>query len=117
MEAKCYLKYQKNSARKVGQVLNQVRGKTLFEAEQILRAVVKGSSALVAKAVRSAGANLSVKLGRKIDLNSVRIKTAYSNAGPMKHLKRYNAGPQGRAMPYKKNMCHLTVVVSDAKEA
>ena len=35
--------------------------------------------------------------------------------GPMKNLKRIQPGPQGRAMPYKRNVCHLTVTVSDVK--
>jgi len=33
----------------------------------------------------------------------------------MKFLRRYNAGPMGRAMPYTRNMCHIKVVVSDNK--
>jgi large subunit ribosomal protein L22 len=44
------------------------------------------------------------------------IEKAKADQGPMKFLRRYNAGPQGRAMPYVRNMCHLTVVVSDSKE-
>lgn len=113
MEARCYAKYQRYSRRKVGQVLDLVRGKTLFEAEQILRVIPKGCTSVVHKAIRSAGANLSVKLGKKLDLKSVWIKTAYANQGPMKQLRRYHAGPMGRAMPYKRKMCHLTIVVSD----
>ena len=116
MEARCYLKYQRYGRRKVGQMLDQVKGKSLFAAEQILRLAPRRCSDIVSKAIMSAGANLSVKLGQKVDLKSVWVKTAYSNMGPMKALRRFNAGPQGRAMPFKRKMCHITVVVSDSKE-
>ncbi len=116
MEAKCYLKYQRYGTRKVGQVLTKVKGKTLYEAEQILKFISKRPSDIVHKAVMSAGANLSVKLGKKVDLKSVWITTAYSCMGSMKALRRFNAGPMGRAMPFKRSMCHITVIVSDSKE-
>ncbi len=94
-----------------------MRGKTLFEAEQILGVIPKGCTGVIYKAIRSAGANLSVKLGKKLDLKSVWIKTVHADKGPMKQLKRYHAGPMGRGMPYKRKMCHLTVVVSDTNKS
>lgn len=116
MEAICHLKYQRYGARKVGQVLDQIRGKSLFQAEQILNVIPRACGDVVRKAVHSAGANLSVKAGRKLDLKKVWIVTAYANQGPMKHMRRMNAGPQGRGMPFRRNVCHMTVTVSDTKE-
>jgi large subunit ribosomal protein L22 len=115
MEAKCYLKYQRYGTRKVGEVLKKVAGKSLFEAEHILKFMSKRPTDIVHKAVMSAGANLSVKLGKKVDLKSTWITTAYSCMGSMKALRRFNAGPMGRAMPFKRSMCHITVIVSDSK--
>lgn len=115
MEAKCNLKYQRYGRRKVGQLLDQIRGKSLFEAEHILVSIPMRATELVHKAVKSAGANLSVKMGKKLDLKSVWVKAAFANQGPMKFLKRVQPGPQGRAMPFKRKMCHLTVTVSDTK--
>jgi len=55
-------------------------------------------------------------LGKKLDIKNIWIKEAKADQGPMKFLRRYNAGPQGRAMPYTRAMSHLTVVVSDSLE-
>ncbi|HAF96461.1 MAG: hypothetical protein A2X34_01805 [Elusimicrobia bacterium GWC2_51_8] len=117
MDAICKLRYQRYGRRKVGQVLDQIRGKSLYEAQNILAAIPMRSTEMVGKAVNSAGANLAVKLGRKLDLKTVWIKTAFADQGPMKALKRVQPGPQGRAMPFKRKMCHVTVAVSDTKEA
>ena len=115
MEAICKLRYQRYGRRKVGQLLDQIRGKSLFQAEQILANIPMKATELVNDAVRSAGANLSVKLGKKLDLKTVWVTTAYADQGPMKMLRRVQPGPQGRAMPFKSKMCHITVAVSDIK--
>ena len=54
--------------------------------------------------------------GKKLDFSHVYIKEAFANLGPSGHLRRVQPGPQGRAMPYKKSMCHLTVIVTDEKK-
>jgi large subunit ribosomal protein L22 len=115
MEAICKLRYQRYGRRKVGQLLDQIRGKSLFQAEQILASIPMKATELVNDAIRSAGANLSVKLGRKLDIKTVWVASAFADQGPMKMLKRVQPGPQGRAMPFKRKMCHITVVVSDIK--
>ncbi|PIS47333.1 MAG: hypothetical protein COT17_04025 [Elusimicrobia bacterium CG08_land_8_20_14_0_20_51_18] len=117
MEAICKLKYQRYARTKISRLVDQVRGKNLFEAEHMLNALNSSSKTVVKKAIKSAGANLSIKLGRKIDLKNVWIKQVYADQGPMKSLRRFNAGPQGRAMPFTRAMCHLTVVVSDSRPA
>jgi large subunit ribosomal protein L22 len=117
MEAKCILRYQRYGRRKVAQLLNAIKGKSLFEAGHLLAATPRGATTVVHKAVQSAGANLSVKLGKKLDLKSVWVSTAFADQGPMKMLRRVQPGPQGRAMPFKRKMCHITVMVSDSKEA
>jgi len=116
MEAKCQLRYQRYGRRKVAQLLDEVRGKNLYEAHYILASIPRIATDIVDKAIRSAGANLSVKLGRKLDLKSVWVTEASADQGPMKMLKRVQPGPQGRAMPFKRKMCHINVVVSDTKE-
>lgn len=115
MEAKCVSKFQRYGTRKVSQVLDQIRGKDVKTAESILPLIPRRAAELVQKAVHSAASNLQVKLGDKLDFNKIYIVEAFSDQGPMNHLRRFHAGPQGRAMPYKKSSCHLTVVVSDEK--
>ncbi|MBU2573988.1 MAG: 50S ribosomal protein L22 [Elusimicrobia bacterium] len=115
MDAICKLKYQRYGRRKVGRLLDQIKGKSLFEAEHILASLPMRATELVHKAVKSAGANLSVKLGKKLDIKRIWVKTAFADQGPMKFLRRVQPGPQGRAMPFKRKMCHVTVTVSDIK--
>jgi len=115
MEAFAKAKFQRYGSRKVGLVLDQIRGKNVKAAENMLPFVEKRTADLVYKTVHSAAANLKIKLGKDIDAGKVYIKEAYANIGPQGNLRRVQPGPQGRAMPYRKSMCHLTVVVSDAK--
>lgn len=115
MDAKCHLKYQRYGRRKVAQLLDQVRGKSLYEAQYILANLPRRATDVVGKAIKSAGANLSVKLGKKLDLKQVWVTECFSDQGPMKFLRRVQPGPQGRAMPFKRKMCHISVVVSDTK--
>lgn len=116
MEACAKAKFQRFGSRKVNLVLDQMRGKSVKSAEEVLPFIAKRTADLVAKTIHSAAANLQVKAGKKLDLKTVFIKEAYANLGPSSHLRRVQPGPQGRAMPYKKSMCHLTVIVCDEKK-
>jgi len=115
MEAVSKSKFQRYGRRKVGQVLDQVRGKNVLAAEQVISLLPRRCGTMVKKTIHAAAANLSVKQGKKLDPASVWVKEAYADQGPMQQLKRVQPGPQGRAMPYKRKMCHVTVVVSDTK--
>lgn len=115
MEAFAIAKFQRIGSRKIGLVLDQIRGRDVKSVSQMLPFVEKRSADVVAKTVKSAAANLQVKLGKEVDMGKVYIKEAYANIGPSGNLRRIQPGPQGRAMPYRKAMSHLTVVVSDEK--
>ena len=117
MEACSKAKFQRFGSRKISFLLDLVRGKSVKASQGIIPFSGLRCSELVQKTINSAAANLGMKTGNKNpDLSKVYIKEAYANIGPMKHLKRIQPGPQGRAMPYKKSVCHLTVVVSDEKK-
>jgi large subunit ribosomal protein L22 len=116
MDSVARARFQRVSHRKLSQLLNEIRGKNITTAEHIVHSAAKGASMLIIKTINSAAANLSVKLGRKLNPDQVWIKTVYAGQGPMKHLKRIRPGSMGRAMPYKRKMCHFTVVVSDESQ-
>ena len=116
MESIAKAKFQRISYQKISQMLNEIRGKNITMAEYIAKAASKGASTLVIKTMNSAAANLSVKLGKKLNPDEVWIKSAYAGMGPMKHLRRVQPGPQGRAMPFKRKMSHLTITVSDERK-
>ena len=116
MEALSKAKFQRYGRRKVAQVLDQIRGKSVLHAEQLTALIPRRCAALVRKTVHSAAANLSVKLGKKADPAGMWVKTAFADQGPMSQLRRVQPGPHGRAMPFKRKVCHLTVVVSDSRK-
>ncbi|UPT73921.1 MAG: 50S ribosomal protein L22 [Elusimicrobiota bacterium] len=120
MEATAYSRFQRYGTRKVGQVLKEIRGKSVLEAERLLPMMPRICSVMVSKAVRSAAANLvdqAAKAGHQVDPSKVYIKSCWSTMGPMGHMKRMLPAPQGRAYTFKRKVCHLTVVVSDERVA
>ncbi|MBI4051212.1 MAG: 50S ribosomal protein L22 [Elusimicrobia bacterium] len=115
MEAIAHARFQRYGARKVNQVLGQIRGKTVERAQQILPFVPRAAAGLVAKVVKSAAANFFSRSSHKTEFENLWIKSAWVGLGPMQQLKRVQPGPMGRALPFKRKMCHLTVIVSDKR--
>lgn len=118
MEATAHARFQRYGTRKVAQVLREIRGKSVLEAERLLPMIPRVCSNMITKAVRSAAANLVMKsqrAGRPLSPEAVYIKSCWSTMGPMGNMKRMLPAPQGRAYTFKRKVCHLTVVVSDEK--
>jgi large subunit ribosomal protein L22 len=116
MEAICRAKFQRYGPRKVNQVCEQIRGKSVNSAQAVLPSAQRAAVLLVEKTLRSAAANLAIKLGKPVDLGSIYVKSAWVGHGPMQQMKRVKPAPQGRAMMFKRKVCHLTIVVSDDKK-
>lgn len=116
MEAIARAKFQRYGARKVAQVLDQIRGKSVRRAEEILPMVPRRATELVAKTLKSAASNLQVLAGRKLEPGMMFVTQAWVGQGPMNHMKRVMPAPQGRAMTFKRKVCHLTMVVSDERK-
>ena len=115
MEATAYARFQRYGARKGAQVLGQIRGKSVARAESLLPLIPRRATGVVAKTLKSAVANLQVRAGKKLESGSVFVKAAWVGQGPMGQLKRVLPAPQGRAMTFKRKVCHLTMVVSDER--
>jgi len=112
MEAKATAKYIRMSARKVRQVVDMIRGKSVEEAINMLHFTPKRASIPVEKVLRSAISNaLNTDEGTKLDPESFFIKSIYVDQGPT--MRRYRPGPMGRASLIRKRSCHVTVLVSD----
>ncbi|MBI5629617.1 MAG: 50S ribosomal protein L22 [Elusimicrobia bacterium] len=119
MEAIAYARFQRYGARKVAQVLKEIRGKSVLEAEQLLPLLPRICAPMVAKTLKSAAANLVVKAhraGKTVVPAQVYIKSCWAGMGPMGNMKRVQPAPQGRAMTFKRKVCHLTMVVSDERD-
>jgi large subunit ribosomal protein L22 len=120
MEATAHARFQRYGTRKVAQVLKEIRGKSVLEAERLLPMIARICTPMISKTVRSAAANLvtqSAKAGRAVDPQKVFIKECWSTMGPMGNMKRMLPAPQGRAYTFKRKVCHVTVVVSDERAA
>lgn len=108
MEARAILRYARVAPRKARRVIDLVRGKEVEEALTILRFLPQHASFTVEKVLRSAVANAK---NRNIgDIDDLVVSKAYVDQGPA--LKRFKAGPMGRAMQRKKYMSHITMVLA-----
>ncbi|MBI3551944.1 MAG: 50S ribosomal protein L22 [Elusimicrobia bacterium] len=120
MEAIAYSRFQRFGTRKVAQVLKEIRGKSVLEAEQILPLVPRACGVMIEKALKSAAHNLSIKAGRAgktLVPQNVFVKECWSTMGPMGQMKRVMPAPMGRANTFKRKVSHLTIVVSDERQA
>ena len=97
------------SPRKVRQVVDLVRGKSVDEALAILKFTPKRASVPVAKVIHSAAAN--AEHNYDLDRGNLFIAAAYVDQGPT--LKRHQARAYGRANIIRKRTSHITVVVQE----
>ena len=111
MKAIAHAKFQRYGTRKVNQVLGQIRGRTARRAEEILLSTPRAASGMVAKTLKSAQANLNVRAGRKLDPSQIVVREAWAGQGPMGQMKRVKPAPMGRAMMFKRKVCHLSISV------
>lgn len=111
MEARAITRYVRLSPRKARLVADQVRGKRVEEALNILKFVPKRSAAVLAKTLRSAVANAEGT--QSVDVDRLYVKRITVDDGGM--WKRFMPRAMGRATRIRKRLSHITVVV-DEKE-
>lgn len=106
MESIAKAKYARYSARKVGQVLGLIRGKSVAKAYDLLPTVARAASVVVFKTLKSAHHNLGAP-----DPKTVFVKEAWVDLGPT--LKRVRPHAMGGRGIYKRKMCHVTIKLTD----
>ncbi len=109
MEVRAVAKYVRISPRKVRLIMDQIRGKQVEEALNILKFSPKKGARLLKKLVDSAIANAENNFN--IDVDRLYIKRIYADQGPT--LKRYRARALGRATMIRKRTSHLTVILDE----
>ncbi|MEF2278829.1 50S ribosomal protein L22 [Deinococcus sp. YIM 134068] len=102
-------KYVRMSPRKVRLVVDVIRGKSVAEAEDLLRFIPKSASEPVAKVLKSAKSN-AVNNDEMLEDRLV-ITAAYVDAGPT--LKRLIPRARGSANILKKRTSHITIIVGE----
>ena len=106
-------RYARMTARKARLVADEIRGLPVNAALEKLEFSPRRAAAFYLKVLRSALANASQD--EEVNLNDLFVSDSRADDGPMLNNRlRWRAGPQGRAMPFAKKTCHLTVRVKEA---
>lgn len=108
MRAMAALNNYSSSPRKMRLVVDQIRGKEVGYALNVLKISTKAVSKPLYKLLRSALNNWQQKNqdGGKTELE---VKTAFVNPGRV--MKRIRPAPQGRAYRVRKRSNHVTIIV------
>lgn len=109
------LRHIRIAPQKARLVVNLIRGQSVERAREILRYTPKRVAYYVDRILLSALANADVKSEGRVSPEELIVAETYVDEGP--RLKRFLAGPMGRARPILRRMCHMTVVLGPAKEA
>jgi len=111
MEAIAKAKHIHQSARKVRQVLDEVRGKQVENAINKLHFTPKKAAKIIEKTLRSAVANAINREGSEVDADKLFVKEAFCDEGPT--MRRFRPRAMGRATIIRKRTSHLTIVVAE----
>ena len=109
MQVGARLKGAKISARKARLVTDQIRGKDVGEALDILSFSTKKGAHLVKKLLESAIANAEHNAGADID--DLTVSCIFVDEG--KTMKRIKPRAKGRADRILKRSCHITIKVAE----
>ncbi|MGH1472480.1 MAG: 50S ribosomal protein L22 [Cellvibrionaceae bacterium] len=109
MEVAAKLKGAQLSAQKARLVADQIRGKNVEEALDLLAFSAKKGAAIVKKVLESAIANAEHNEGADVD--ELRVSTIFVDEGIT--MKRIKPRAKGRADRILKRSCHITVKVAD----
>jgi large subunit ribosomal protein L22 len=113
MEVTARLRYLQASPQKVRLVADQVRGRSVEEAAQILKFSGKHAAAPLAKLLRSAIANAENR-DEHVDLDRLYVKEISVDGGPT--LKRIRPQPMGRAFRILKRQSHITIKLGSRRD-
>ena len=100
-------RYIRVSSRKVKIVIDLIRGKSVKEAEAILRYTPKAATEPVLKLLNSAVANAENNL--ELNRDDLYVAEVYANQGPT--LMRYRPRARGCASRIRKRTSHITIVL------
>jgi len=109
MEVKAVAKYIRVSPRKIRLLMDEIRGKKVEEALNLLIFAPQKGAPILRKVVNSALANAGQY--PDIDVDSLFIRRVFANEGPT--LKRFRPRAMGRATRIRKRSCHLTVILDE----
>ena len=109
MEARAITKFVRLSPRKVRLVVDQIRGKGVEEALNVLKFTPKRSAGIISKTLRTALAN--AESTQSVDVDRLYVKRAKVDEAGM--WKRFTPRAQGRATRVRKRLSHITIVLDE----
>ena len=113
MEAKAVARYVRVSPRKARIVLDQIRGKNVTDALDILRFTNRAIAENIEKLLNSAVANAGQ--AGYTNVENLVVKACYADEGPT--MKRFRARARGSAARIRKRTSHITIIVATREEA
>lgn len=112
MQVRAKAKNVRMSARKVGQIVELIRGRPVREAAAVLQHTPRAAARDVAKVLKSAVANAENNF--ELDPNTLYVASAVADQGSSLP-KRWRAKARGQAGPIIRRTTHITVVVDDER--
>jgi len=109
MEIRAAVKFIRVSPRKIRLVMDQVRGRKVEEALNILSFAPQKGARILKKLINSAVAN--AEQNSDVDVDLLYVKRIYADEGPT--MKRWRPRAQGRATRINKRTSHLTIIVDE----
>ena len=110
MEVAAKLKGARISAQKARLVADQVRGKSVEDALELLEFSNKKAAHIVRKVLNSAIANAENNEGADVD--ELKVSSIFVDEGMT--MKRIMPRAKGRADRILKRSCHITITVADS---
>ena len=110
--AKATLRYYRCSPQKARLVVDQIRGKGVNEALNLLTFSPKVASKAIEKLLRSAVANAE-QASERMDIDSLYVGEVYVGPGPT--YKRFRGRAFGRAFRVLHRTCHITLALNSKK--
>ena len=98
---------------KVRLVVDQIRGQKVERAREILRYSRKRAAYYLDRILLSALGNADAKSEGGVSAEELEVAECYADEGS--RLKRFLAGPHGRARPILRRLSHITVVLGPAQ--
>jgi large subunit ribosomal protein L22 len=109
MEVFALTRNARMSPKKVREVARTIQGRMANDAVEYLTLIPRKSARLIVKTLKSAIAN--AENNNNLSSDTLTVKSAVVENGPV--LKRFKAGAKGTAMPRRKKMSHIRIVLSD----
>jgi large subunit ribosomal protein L22 len=111
MEVQALTRNTRMSPKKVREVTRQIQGHKVPDAVDLLALIPRKSARLVLKTLKSAIANAENNPKVNLTADQLVVYRALVENGPV--LRRFKAGPRGSAMPRRKKMSHIRIVLTD----